>query len=89
MRAAAAGQSVAAAAADAAGGADIGAGQLRDDALDRSAGRELDDGEADEHDPEHGRDDQQQPLQQIGGHVGSVPSVAPRCDFEPRIFSWP
>ena len=38
--------------------------ELRDDALDRTAGRELHDDEADQHDPEQRRDDQQQALRE-------------------------
>ena len=45
---------------------------LGDDALDRPAGRELDDGKADQHDPEQGRDDQEQALEKIGCHLGTL-----------------
>ena len=49
---------------------EVAAGQLRDDALDGSAGRELNDDEADQHDAEQRRYDQQQALEEIGGHRG-------------------
>ena len=61
-------QPVALAAADAGRGGHVGAGDLGDHPLDRPAGRELDDGEADQHDPEQGRDDQEDALQKIGCH---------------------
>ena len=47
---------------------DLGALDLRDDALDRPAGHELDDGECHQHDPEQGRDHQQQAFEDIGAH---------------------
>ena len=56
---------------DARGGAGIGAGQLRDHPLDRSAGRELHDHERNQHDAEQGRDHEQQAADDIGAH-GSV-----------------
>ena len=43
-------------------------GQLRDHALDRAAGRELHDDERDQHDPEQGRDHEQDAADDIGGH---------------------
>ena len=63
---------IALAAADAGGGGHVRAADLGDDALDRAAGRELDDGETDEHDPEQGRDDQEHALEKIGCHLGAV-----------------
>jgi hypothetical protein len=42
--------------------------QLGDHLLDRTTRRELDDDEADQHDPEHGRDDEQHAFQEIGSH---------------------
>ena len=40
--------------------AGVGAGELGDHALDRPAGRELHDDERDQHDPEQGRDHEQE-----------------------------
>ena len=57
------------AAADPRRGVDIGALDLRDDALDRPAGSELDDGEGHQHDPEQGRDHQQQAFEDVGSHT--------------------
>ena len=53
-------QHVAAAAAHARGDRGVVPDQLRDHALDGPAGRELDDDERKQHDPEQRRDDQQQ-----------------------------
>ena len=55
-------------AADAGRGRNVSAGDLRNHPLDRPARRELNDGKADQHDPEQGRDDQQGAFQQVGGH---------------------
>ena len=74
-------QRVAATAADARDDGGIVPRELRDDALDRTAGRELNDDEADQHDPEQRRDDQQQALQKIGGHQG-------RCRFSVVGFNF-
>ena len=63
---------IAAAAAEHRGGAGIGARQLGDEALDRSARRELHDDEGHQHDAEHGRDDEQDAAKDIGGHCGRV-----------------
>ena len=38
------------------------------DLFDRPAGRRLDDGEVQHHDPEQGRDDQQQAADDVGDH---------------------
>ncbi len=62
---------VAAAAGQPVGGVAALAGQLGDDLLDRSAGRELDDGEGDRHDAEQGRDHQQDAAEDIGAHQAS------------------
>ena len=79
---------VALAAADAGRGGDVRAGDLRDDALDRPARRELDDGEADQHDPEQGRDDEQDALEKIGGHRPcACPISGISCDFSFAAFS--
>ena len=56
---------IAAAAGNARGCADILPLQLGDDPLDRAAGRELHDGEGDEHDPEQGRDHQEDAARDI------------------------
>src|SRR5262245_58991469 len=56
-------QAVALAAADARRGGKICARNLGDHAFHRTTGGELNDSEADQHDPEHGRNDQKQPLQ--------------------------
>ena len=61
-------QRVALRAANAGRGRNVSAGDLRDHPLDRPARRELNDGKADQHDPEQGRDDQQDAFQQVGGH---------------------
>ena len=60
---------LAAAAADPGGRGDRGAAELGDDLLDRPARRRLDDHEVDHHDPEQGRDDQQQPADDVGQHA--------------------
>ena len=59
---------IAAAACKAFGRAAGGVGQLRDHLFDRSARGELDDREIDQHDPEQGRDDQQETSEDISGH---------------------
>ncbi len=48
--------------------AGIAARDLRDDALDRAAGRELHDHEGHQHDPEQGRDHEQDTTDNVGGH---------------------
>ena len=53
---------------DARGRAGVGAGELRDDALDRPAGRELHHDERHQHDPEQGRDHEQEAADDVGGH---------------------
>src|SRR5690606_36559621 len=55
--------------------------ELRDHALHGPTRRELDDREADQHDPEQGRDHEQDPLQEISGHGGSRTSVSFRDQF--------
>ncbi len=66
---------VAAAAGDAAGRRDVGALQLGDDPLDRAAGRELHDQEADRHDPDHRRDEEKQAAQDVGAHALAYPAM--------------
>ena len=63
---------IAAAAADPLGGGDVGPLQLRDDALHRTARRELHDQEADEHDPEDRRDHEQDAAEDVGGHRSAL-----------------
>jgi hypothetical protein len=58
---------------DARGRAGVGAGNLRDDLLDRPAGRELHDHERDQHDPEQGRNHEQNAADDVGGHCLTVP----------------
>ena len=70
------GDAIAGAAADARAGGHLVAGDLRQHALDRSARRELDDAEVDQHDPEQGRDDEQQAFDQVGGHLGPAGEVS-------------
>ncbi len=63
---------VAAAAADLLADRALGAGELGDDLLDGAARRELHDREADQHDADHRRHDEECALQEICGHR-SVP----------------
>ena len=53
---------------DARGCAGVAAGELRDDALHRAAGRELYHREGHQHDPEDGGDHEQQAADDVGGH---------------------
>jgi hypothetical protein len=57
---------------DARRGVDVGALQLRDHPLDRPARRELHHDEADRHDADHGRDDEQDTPQDIGAHQSAL-----------------
>src|SRR5918995_2893771 len=59
---------VAAPAAEHRGGAHVGAAELRDQLLDRTARRELHDHEGHEHDAEHRWHDEQQAAKDISGH---------------------
>ncbi len=59
---------IAAAAGNARGRRNVIAAELRDDALDRAAGRELHDGERHQQDPEQRRDHEQDAAEDIGGH---------------------
>ena len=72
---------------DARGRAGIGAGQLRDHALDRPAGRELHHHERDQHDAEQGRDHEQDAPDDVGGHCSHrVSRSSSAASFrEPRI----
>ena len=58
------------------GGGDVGALQLGNDPFDRTARRELHDQEADRHDADHRRDDQQDPPQDICAHASSLSGLA-------------
>ena len=69
LRAAAGGEIAARRAGDARGRAGIGAGELRDHPLDRTARRELHDDERHQHDPEQRGDHEQHAAEDIGGHV--------------------
>ena len=61
------------------GRAGIGAGELGDHALHRAARRELHHHERHQHDPEQGRDHEQDAADDIGAHADSIPlSVMPR-----------
>ena len=64
---------------DARGCAGIVTGKLRDDALHRAAGRELHHDERHQHDPEDGRDHEQDAADDIGAHVLAGLVSRPRC----------
>ena len=53
---------------DARGCAGVAAGELRDHAFHRAAGRELDDGEGHQHDPKDSGDHEQKSAKDVGGH---------------------
>ena len=61
---------------DARGRAGVGAGELRDHALDRPAGRELHHHERHQHDAEQRRDHEQQAADDVGGHRSAFSSGA-------------
>src|SRR5262245_55332920 len=94
-------QTVALAAADARRGGNIGARTLGDHAFNRTTRRELNDSEADQHDPEHGRNDQQQSFQEIACHqakcsvslvdrfqFGGLISIIPPAIEDTAIIAW-
>src|SRR5215207_9176296 len=64
--------------------AGVDALQLRDDALDRPAGRELHGDEGQEHDPEQRRDHQQHAAGDIGGHQRNPVIPGPRVARSPE-----
>ena len=48
--------------------AGVGLADLREELLHRAAGRDVDDDEVEDHDPEQGRDHEQEPADDVGGH---------------------
>ena len=76
-----AGEIAAAAAADPRGGGNVGALDLRDHPLHRAARGELDDEEADRHDPEDRRDHQEETAEDIGCHGAASAGPADTRSF--------